>query len=409
MKRERLQWILAFVIVAIYYAGSIFGFSVFREVFTPLHILAFSANALAAVIFIYPIIVIHELGHALAGAAAGIEINRVQIGSGPRLSSFHLFGVEFLFHTHSHGGLTFPGRIPDDFIRSRIFLLTCGGVLAQALAALAGWAAFDSWWSNFLEEYGVYLPHTFTGVNILLLFLNLNPVTVHVMNMPAYSDGRQLARIPWLTGGELDDFLAAAYITGGYDLLMKDDYSGAERTFRQGLALAPRSLMLMNNLSSALISQGRCREAIQIIEEAMKAGPYQLIGCLLHVNLASAHLCLGADGDMQKALENSETAYWIFPRLPSVAIIRGAVLLEAGKTVEGTNILLEHVHPSQPIQKLWNIALGHIYLAYGHHLAGRADDAAMLISRVEAHRAHLSAYEAMMLERIQRRIGAAGL
>ena len=66
------------------------------------------------------IIPVHELGHAIAGAAVGYRVVRIVVGTGPSLASFPLFGVNVQINLLPLGGLTMAlPRQPYPSIRLR--------------------------------------------------------------------------------------------------------------------------------------------------------------------------------------------------------------------------------------------------------------------------------------------------
>ncbi|MDH5678901.1 MAG: hypothetical protein OEZ28_09810, partial [Nitrospinota bacterium] len=288
----------------------------------------------------------------------------------------------------------------------RLFAMIAGGMMANALAVGAGIWAMNSAWSETLEGIGIYLPHVFTGVNLFMIGVSLFPFTSLALGTPYPSDGRQLLRIPFMDDVDLEDFMASAYLNRGVELLWKDDYAGAESAFREGLVPFPRSRMLMNNLASALISQGKCAEAREILEAAMGNGPPPaLTGAMLRLNLAAVWLFDGSAEGIEKALEYSEAASKSLVGMHEAMVMRGAALMESGKTDEAMALLEKQVHGDKPLDKLRNSATGFIYLAYGRHLGGETEKAAELMEKLKTSPEPLSPYDQTLLERVEGRMG----
>ena len=397
---------MALFLVAIYYLGILPDGQPLKEWFPPQKIVAVAINMALGVGSFYLGILIHELGHALAGKTAGIEIIKVQIGFGREIMKLHLLGTELVFHARLAGGLTYPGKSPGGRFRPRLFAMIAGGMMANALAVGAGIWAMNSAWSETLEGIGIYLPHVFTGVNLFMIGVSLFPFTSLALGTPYPSDGRQLLRIPFMDDVDLEDFMAAAYLNRGVDLLWKDDYAGAESAFREGLVPFPRSRMLMNNLASALISQGKCAEAREILEAALGNGPPPaLTGAMLRLNLAAVWLFDGSAEGIEKALEYSEAASKSLVGMHEAMVMRGAALMESGKTDEAMAILEKQVHSDKPLDKLRNSATGFIYLAYGRHLGGETEKAAELMEKLKTSPEPLSPYDQTLLERVEGRMG----
>jgi len=398
-----LEWALALVIIAMFYLGLLPDGETVRVWFTPDKIVALVVNCVFGVVCLFLGILIHELGHALAGAAAGIEILKVQIGMGRELFTVRPFGTKIVFHSSLAGGMTYPGKVPNTHLRTRYFILTAGGMAAQVVVVGAGILAMDSAWSNRLESFGLYLPHVFTWVNLFMAGFSLFPFISLAMGTPYPSDGRQLLRIPFLDDVDLEDYMAAAYLNSGVELLWKGDYSGADKVFRDGLAAFPRSRMLMNNLSSSLISQGRCEEARKTLGSVLDGDLPALTGAFMNLNMAAAWIYDGSAEGIEKAVEHSEKAYVVLARLHGAAVIRGAALMEVGRVEEAMVILKKEVNSKKPLDKLKNKTTGHIYLAYGYHMNGEEEKGGELVEKVESSREPLSPYDRALLERIKKR------
>ncbi len=62
-------------------------------------------------------------------------------------------------------------------------------------------------------------------------------------------------------------------VTNGSAALNKGDYAGAEKAFREALALDPESVPILNNLAICVVRQQRQQEAIALYERALRLKP----------------------------------------------------------------------------------------------------------------------------------------
>ncbi|MDH5639042.1 MAG: site-2 protease family protein [Nitrospinota bacterium] len=368
----------------------------------PHYIPALALNIIIFFPLLYLSIVIHEMGHVLAGVASGMEILRVQIGIGRKLFKFRLFGIEFAFLT-GWGGLTFTGDVPQAFVKTRFFIMIAGGVTAQIGAVGCAVALMGTAWLNGMENLGLFPVHIFVGINVFLVAFNLIPFTYLGAGTPLSTDGRLLAQIPFLSDEQTEDYMASAYINRSHALIMSSDFVGAEKILLEGVAAHPSSKILKINLASSLIPQGRCQEAEPVLANAMENEPPPLTAAMLRLNLAAVWLFDGSFEGIEKAMEYSEKAYADLAKMHGAAVIRGAALMEAGKTDEAMAILAEQVHLAKPLHMLTNDSVGHIYLAYGYHLKGEVEKGRELIEKVEASLEPLSPYDQALLERVIQR------
>jgi Tfp pilus assembly protein PilF/heme exporter protein D len=84
---------------------------------------------------------------------------------------------------------------------------------------------------------------------------------------------------------------ASAHDTAGLALFRLGDYAGAERAFRNGLALEPEDAHLWSNLAGAMREQGRLEEASHVlIDQALARDPTLWTA---HLGLGLCHLTAG--------------------------------------------------------------------------------------------------------------------
>ena len=80
----------------------------------------------------YPLIIIHELGHALFARAFHYDSIRIFIGSGKTLFHFPFLNFTWLFNLIPMGGLTYA-RPKAPVIRWQWILYVGGGLIADPL------------------------------------------------------------------------------------------------------------------------------------------------------------------------------------------------------------------------------------------------------------------------------------
>jgi len=355
-------------------------------------------------LFIYPSTAFHELGHALAGLAVGVEITKIEVGLGKEMKRIRIWGTEFIFST-GFGGFTYPGRFPNTHnthIKLRLFILSFGGPLADLTLAMALVLAMDSSWSNHLEEHRLYVPHVLLITQLYETYRSIWPRQWSYKGYSLNNDGADLISIPFYDWDELDYAQAGFYLSPAMNAFEKGDFAESEDICREGLKFIPDSMYLKQHLACALIASAKGEEARRILEKALLANIDPRFSAYLHANLAAAWLLEGSQAGIRKALEHTEKSFEENEiRNNHDAIVNKAfVLIEEGKVDEGIAILEKSVDMSEPIRIEENCVSSHAYLAYGYLLKGNREGALKLIERIESKSWPKSGFDSVLLARI---------
>ena len=149
-------------------------------------LLAGAPTYLLVVLLQWPLIVLHELGHALFARAFRYESIRIFIGSGKTLFHFPFAGFIWIINLIPFGGLTYAkplGRV----IRWQWILFVAGGLIVNALLLLGAWVA---------SRLDIPLPsnlfHALLWANALIIAENIIPQTAQTLYGPLSSDGKLL-------------------------------------------------------------------------------------------------------------------------------------------------------------------------------------------------------------------------
>lgn len=165
----------------------IFGSYVFNAIRRGQPVLGEAPIFLLVLLLQYPLIILHELGHASFARAFGYESIRVLIGSGKTL--FHLSFLSFTWFVNliPFGGLTYATpRGP--IIRAQWLLYIAGGLIVNLALLLAAWIA---WRSNLVLFAPNILPALILA-NALVIAENILPYTVRTPFGLLSTDGKLL-------------------------------------------------------------------------------------------------------------------------------------------------------------------------------------------------------------------------
>jgi tetratricopeptide (TPR) repeat protein len=319
-------------------------------------------------LFLYLNVYIHEFGHAMTGILLGFQIKRLLIGVGRELIRFRIGRSVIIINWSLSGGVTHWGKVPTKHLKPRFALLILGGILAQAIAVLICWFVLDvSTWELVMIE-NVFYPHLFIYSNLLLMGVNLFPWKYNYMGIKLPTDGLQLMKLPFWKEQDIQNILSAGKIMDGYEQYEQKNYPEAERLFRECIIAYPKTVLPRINVAAALIKQGKVRECIEVLEEAVLPNQKEPLLFFLYNNLAWAHLISYTEKDLQKADEYSSQAYLLNSKHRNVLGTRACVLIEQGAIEDGLLLLKKVVNFKAPIDNKLNDPVGFMYLAYGYYL-----------------------------------------
>jgi hypothetical protein len=147
-------------------------------------------------------VLLHELGHAVAGRLSGYRIEQIRLGYGALVSTFRLAGVEWQLRLLPYGGLCFgiPRRPKIGKLNQSAFVL--GGPAVNALLATLGWWLWKTepantgvWW------WRLQIPWLMMIGNSLLLLWSLLPIWINDGARRLPNDCLILWQI-WFSGGD---------------------------------------------------------------------------------------------------------------------------------------------------------------------------------------------------------------
>src|SRR5262245_12445041 len=240
---------------------------------------------------------IHELGHALAGAAGGFRIMRIIIGIGPAIASFRWRGVDVQINLLPLGGSTVgvPKR-RHRWVRLRQWLFVAGGPLANVFVAIAvGGFAGTTVADLDAATFGAIVVLT----NAAMALLNLIPMR---LSDGTVSDGYALFTVPFWSRQRIEAF---HLLQQAYQHDRDREHEAARAMWREGLALA---------------SDAR-------------------LDALFKNNIAFANVVIGRGEDLPEADRLSAEALAAMPKHAAVVGTRGTVLLRLGRAAEALPLL----------------------------------------------------------------------
>lgn len=146
----------------------------------------------------FPLIALHELGHAVAAKLAGWEVDAIVVGFGGIAFAFELFGVPCAIKMYPLGGFVRPAPLDLSKIRVKSALVYLAGpgvelVLVLGLLAALGWDTM----TTRTEAVGVIAAQAVAVAALIDVVTNLVPRGIDTEHGASFTDGMGFLR-SWL-------------------------------------------------------------------------------------------------------------------------------------------------------------------------------------------------------------------
>ena len=223
----------------------------------------------------WALLVIHELGHAVAGWLMRMEIVEVRLGSGTEVIAKRFGRLKIHIETRPAFGwvLAFPTSVKG--YRLRWFLFILGGPLASALAYvfLVEVGPVKAWYFEWSWTWLLYaFQRTVRYMSLWMLLVSLWPRRSRLFGEQMLSDGLQMLMMLFL--GEAGATKVFAYVQAHRARFLWAEGRRDEslEIFREAQALPGREQDLSFSviMASAMAEQGRVDEALEMLRELLR-------------------------------------------------------------------------------------------------------------------------------------------
>lgn len=289
----------------------------------------------AGLLIMIPLIVLHELAHALTARALGFRVFAIHLGLGKVLFSRRISGIAWTVHLIPVSAVTVVSGPEMRNYRARIFLIHLAGPAFHALLN-----ALLLWMNAVFGVSGVWYG-LILWTNVYLLVFNLLPHKAQVAVGSAGTDGWAMLIAPRLTPEELRTRYASFYILETVSATEDGDMDAAREFAEKGIALYPDNPNMRNALGYAYVNSREYLKSRQVFLQALHSSenmPAATKAMLLN-NVAFANIMLDDSTLVAEADNYSEQAYQILPWEPSITGTRGGVLVALNRPDEGIELL----------------------------------------------------------------------
>ena len=295
------------------------------------------------IFFLYPLIIIHELAHAITARVLGLRVFAIQMGYGKVLFNTYLGKVAVVLRSLPLGGLTYISAPRLPFYHLRFGLTYLAGPFIH-LAILLGMCPL---WLKIGGVSGaahspVYLLLTNWLIsNLVVLVANLIPRRVDTSYGPIRSDGGQILNALFHKPGNMEERLARYYATEAAEAARQDRQEEARQWIEQGLAQYPTDPLILNTAGYVFFQAGQWERARQVwlaqLADAENLKPE--IKFMALNNIAFANLLINDPALLDEADRYSTEAHKNMPWMAPIRGTRGAVLIELNQPEVGLELL----------------------------------------------------------------------
>lgn len=211
-----------------------------------------------------PMLLIHELGHALCARALGWRVLEMVIGYGPEIARFNLGGTLVVVRVIPIEGHVVPTPSTRDHARLKSALVYAAGPGAELLVIVAIGAVlgFPQLLSR-SNDVGVIALQSVAVVGAMSVVMNLVP---HAMSGAA-SDGLGILLSAVLPAEAIEYKLALPYLSEAERDLDRDDPQAAHARVSAGLQRHPDNVPLLIMLARCEVARGDVEGGLARLQE----------------------------------------------------------------------------------------------------------------------------------------------
>ena len=295
-------------------------------------------SVVLVLLFWVPMLVLHELGHAIAARLLGWRVREIVIGFGRDLWKWQVGETRIRVKLAPVEGYVLPAPKSASYVRTKSMLIYAAGPGAELL--LLGILIQIFGWEFIFGGSGDLLQVMLQSLAIAILLgagFNLLPFSTD----GAVSDGLGIISSPFLSDASIELRLLTFELREMQAMLDAGDANRAVLSVKDYLGRFPSNSALQHILVSALSTAGETEEAREYIraklsdatlpEENRETWLYQQARIELNAETPS---WMVLDLALQKTLARS-------PRDPGLLATKGAALILRGQTQEGGEMLAD--------------------------------------------------------------------
>lgn len=302
------------------------------------------------VLFWYPLIVLHELGHALCARFLGFHVHEMVLGLGPELSRFRALGTEVVVRLLPAGGYVLPSPDRVAAARSRSALIYLAGpaielAAATLVVALIGPEAFF----QRTMEWPLLAAQSFVLAAVMGAVTNLIPSTL----AGSASDGLGMWRSLWASDALFAYQMVHPHMRRAQQQLQAGAVEHALATVDGALSRMPEDPFLLTMRARCLAGAGDSAGAMALLETLRARPGYSDLLEAERLHAAADVALRGEDDSLWPEAERAcRAALERVSQAPEYLITYAALLLQRGRAEEAYMHLQQaYKHTREPHQE----------------------------------------------------------
>ncbi|NOX69682.1 MAG: hypothetical protein GXP15_10890 [Gammaproteobacteria bacterium] len=315
-------------------AGSVFSLMILVEILGE-----YSPGKLSVLFFFLfwvPMLILHELGHALTARLVGWRVGEIVIGFGRDLWQFQLGETRIRIKLAPVEGYVLPAPRETGYLRLKCMLVYAGGPGAELLLLGVLLLIFGS--DVFFDKSGDVYNIALQSLALVILFgagFNLLPFRVE----GAVSDGLGIISSPFISDESIELRLLTFELQEIREMLARGETGRAVESLKAQIRKYPENDSLQWMFSSALSMDGQDDLARDLTRK-------KLLGTSLTDSQRYAWLHLQAQVELDAEKPSYlvldlalQKAFAIVPDCPALTVTKGASLVLRGQYEQGGNLI----------------------------------------------------------------------
>jgi len=295
------------------------------------------------IVFIYLLLIPHEMGHAIAAWLCRWEVFRINFGIGPCWLRGSIAGIPIQFRLiPDRGSVSTSSLRQDDWRFCRFITIAAGPLANLAIAILA--IEFVGGWKIFINDPFASIWSTLALASGLQFLGSIIPQTHLMQEGPIGSDGLQMAQLLFKPLPAEKVRRLRYYMAKGLALEAADRAKEALEVFSTARTEFPDEPSIAVSVAGMLMTAGKIEEGRTLVCELLRVHTSQSVfNAILRNDLAWADVLLGSTTLLAEADEASAAALSQMPWEASVQGTRGTVLAILGKPDEAMQLLRKSI------------------------------------------------------------------
>jgi tetratricopeptide (TPR) repeat protein len=313
-------------------------------------------NLAIAYFLLFPIIFVHELGHAFTAKALDFKVFYIKMGYGKRLAKFRLFDIPIELNRYPMMGITVAFPKTKEFFKTRIWFYILGGPITHVIQILMCWLFLGN--DSFLNQiYPIAFVTSISPLtaliysNTYLFLISIIPMKINSSIGSLKNDGLNLLSIPFQKTNETTDLETVAEEMKALEMLREERFNEALLFYQDAIGKKPEKYLINVNIGLIELMKGNFERANLLFTETLetllneKADEKTVQEFndanknILYNNIAYVNALLPSEELLEIADEYSKIALNSSPNFVNYIGTRGAVLIRLGKYPTGINLL----------------------------------------------------------------------